>query len=362
VKNKPFIITKRDFLRVAGTGLGAGVAAGVMPFRPQPARAALSGTVNLVTWPNYAVQENLDSFSAKTGVKVNVIVGSSTGEFQAKMQIGSTGWDVLVANNLSVPVFKQLNLIQEIDTKRLPNFDIGSVGKRYMGPGLVEGKVCGIPKDWGTSGFVVNSEKAQAPTSWKEFFDLAMGPLSGRVIIPDEQLSAIGCALKYFGYPFGSVDAKQLADAEKLLMQVKPHLFAINTDYQPPMRNGDAWLAAAWSGDAMQLNRDNKKMVYGFGKEGNEIWGDYYMIPQDTQNPDAAYALLDFLLTPENNKKEIVFTGYASTDSRTDALLPKEILDNPIIYPPSTVPFEFNTSAAMIDAGRAEIYARFKAA
>src|SRR5262245_45155090 len=80
-----FMMNKREFLRVAGTGLGAGAIGAARPLRPKPAYAQLSGTVNLVTWPNYAVQENLDNFAAKTGVKVNVIVGGSTGEFQAKM-------------------------------------------------------------------------------------------------------------------------------------------------------------------------------------------------------------------------------------------------------------------------------------
>lgn len=357
-------LTKRDLLRSAGLLAGVGAVSSVMPglFVSSAKAAELSGEVNLVTWPNYAVQENLDAFKAKTSVIVNIIVGGSTGEFQSKLQIGSTGWDVLVANNLSVPVFKELGLIKEIDLTRLPKFHMASVSQRFMAPGLVDGKVYGIPKDWGTSGFVVNTEKASLPKSWKEFFDMAMGPLSGRVIIPDDQLAAIGIALKYFGHAFSSVDEKELAQAEELLIKVKPHLFAINTDYQPSMRNGDAWMAAAWSGDAMQLNRDNPKMIYGFGDEGNEVWGDYYMIPEDSQNLDAAYALLDFFLTPEINVKEILHTGYASTDSRTDALLPRKILDNPIVYPPAATPLEFNTSAAMISAQRAEIYASFKAA
>jgi spermidine/putrescine transport system substrate-binding protein len=57
--------------------------------------------------------------------------------------------------------------------------------------------------------------------------------------VHDYQLTTIGAALNYHGYSFNSVDEAELADAEKLLIDVKPHLFAITSDYQPAMRSGD---------------------------------------------------------------------------------------------------------------------------
>ena len=40
--------------------------------RPRKAFAeGLSGTVNFTTWPNYFAQENLDNFTANTGVRIN---------------------------------------------------------------------------------------------------------------------------------------------------------------------------------------------------------------------------------------------------------------------------------------------------
>ena len=58
-----------------------------------------------------------------------------------------------------------------------------------------------------------------------------------------------------------------------------------------------------------------------------------YAIPKGAPNRDAAYALIDYLLTPEINAKEVQAHGYPSTDSRTNKLLPKEMLENPILYP-----------------------------
>ena len=201
-------------------------------------------------------------------------------------------------------------------------------------------------------------------TTWKEFWDRTRDDLSGRVMVHDYQLTTIGNALKYFGYSFNSIDPKELAEAEKLLIEAKPHLFAINSDYQPSMRNGDAWVSVCWTGDATQLNRDMPEMHYVLGKEGGEIWTDFYAIPKDAPHTDAAYAFINFMLDPAVNAKEVQAHGYPSTDSKTNALVPKEMLENPILYPAAELlsPLEFGAAATLTDPLRAEIMARFKSA
>jgi spermidine/putrescine transport system substrate-binding protein len=155
-----------------------------------------------------------------------------------------------------------------------------------------------------------------------------------------------------------------LAEAEKLLLEAKPHLFAINSDYQPSMRNGDAWMSVCWTGDATQLHRDLPEMQYVIGKEGGEIWTDYYAVPKGAPNREAAYALIDWLLTPEINAKEVQAHGYPSTDARTNKLVPKEMLENPILYPDDSLltNLEFGAAATLTNPLRAEIMARFKSA
>jgi len=182
--------------------------------------------------------------------------------------------------------------------------------------------------------------------------------------VHDYQLTTIGNALKYFGYSFNSVDEKELADAEKLLIDAKPHLFAISSDYQPAMRNGDAWMSMCWTGDGKQLNVDLPKIAYVLGTEGGEIWSDFYAIPKGAPHLDAAYALIDFLLTPEVNAREALAHGYPVADSRVNALLPADLLKDPILYPAADLlsALEFGAAATLTDPNRAELMARFKSA
>ena len=58
-----------------------------------------------------------------------------------------------------------------------------------------------------------------------------------------------------------------------------------------------------WTNDGAQLNRDMPEIAYVLGKEGGEIWTDFYAIP-DAPNKPAGYALLNYLMNPQIAVKE----------------------------------------------------------
>lgn len=361
-------ISRRHFLGVTGLGLATSVLAGAMPGLVSGARAqgAIGDRVIIATWPNYHDPADFEAFKAATGCSVGMNVFGSNEEMLAKLQAGGTGWDIVVATNYTISTYVGEGIIEEIDLSRLPNYDKTATDPRFAGPGIIDGKTYAIPRNVGTTGFCLNTADfdGNTPTTWKEFWDLTKGELSGRSIVHDYQLTAIGNALKYFGYSFNSVDAKELEDAEKLLIEAKPHLFAITSDYQPSMRSGDATMSMCWTGDATQLHRDIPEIIYILGKEGGEIWSDFFTIPTSAPHKDAAYALIDFLLEPNMAAKEAQFHGYATGDARVDALLPTEMRESEILYPAAELlnALEFGAAVTMTNPQRAEILARFKSA
>ncbi|RJX82966.1 PotD/PotF family extracellular solute-binding protein [Pseudomonas sp. LS-2] len=366
-------ITRRDFLGRTGLGIAAAVVATNMPgllagsssASALGAEKSIGDRLGLATWPNYHSQENLDNFAKTTGARVSMSVFGSNEEMLAKLQAGGSGWDVLVPTNYTISTYVKLGLIEPLDLARIPNFDPTAFQEKFMAQGTVDGKVYAVPKNWGTTGMAYDGAKLKAkPTSWKEFWAIAKDQADGRTMVHDYQLTAIGNALKSFGYSFNSLDPKELADAEKLLIEVKPHLFAINSDIQPSMRSGDAILAMSWTGDASQLHRDIPSMVYALGKEGGELWSDFFAIPKSAEHKDAAYAFINYLLDPQHNKLEVLSHGYPSGDKRVDALLPAAMLNDPIMYPAAEQlsPLEFGAAATLTSPWRAELMARFKSA
>jgi spermidine/putrescine transport system substrate-binding protein len=106
------------------------------------------------------------------------------------------------------------------------------------------------------------------------------------------------------------------------------------------------------------------EIAYILGKDGGELWCDFYAIPKSAPNKAAGYALLDFLMSPANAVKEHIANGAPTTDSRVMPLLPKADTANKIIYPDeaSLTALEFGAAATLTDPGRAEVMARFKSA
>lgn len=362
-------VSRRHFLGVTGLGAATAVLGAAMPgLRPKRAWAQgdIGNRVVLATWPNYHDPENFEMFTDQTGAFTQVNVFGSNEEMLAKLQAGGSGWDVFVPTNYTITTYVSEDLIEPLDVSKLSNYDAAAFDPRFADAGTVDGVLYAVPKNWGTTGFAVNTahDGGTALDTWKAFFDRTMDDFSGRTMVHDYQLTTIGNALKYFGYSFNSVDPAELADAERLLIEVKPHLFAISSDYQPAMRSGDAWLTMCWTGDGKQLNTDMPEIAFVLGREGGEIWSDYYAIPKGAPHRDAAYALIDFMLDPEVNAREVLAHGYPVADSRTNALLPAEILEDPILYPAQELldALEFGAAATLTDPNRAELLARFKSA
>lgn len=361
-------ISRRQFLGVTGLGTAMAVLATALPSlwpRKSHAFGELGDRLVFSTWPNYHNQVNLDEFSKMTGVHIQVNAFGSNEEMLAKLQAGATGWDVFVPTNYTISNYVELGLIQEMDLSRLPNYDASANDPRFAGAATVNGKLYCVPKNWGTTGFIVNTKKIKSdPKSWKDFFDVTMGAGSGHTIVHDYQLTTIGAALCALGYSFNSIDSKELAAAEALLIKSKPHLFAITSDYQPGMRSGDAWMSICWNGDATQLKKDLPEMDYVIGTDGGEIWTDFYAIPKDAPHLDAAYAFINFMQDPYVQAREASVHGYAPTDSRAIALQPDSLSSDPILHPAAELMngLEFGAAQTLTDPIRAELMARFKSA
>lgn len=358
-------VTRRHFLGVTGLGLAAAMLGGTPTFPGRASAADLGRRVSLATWPNYHDPASFEAFTAATGVEVEVKAYGSNEDMYAAVRSGAFLCDLCVPTNYAIPNYVARDLLEEIDLGRVRNFGASAVDGRFAAAGTVAGRTYALPKNWGTTGMAINTGRIASPVvRWKDFFDLAQTEASGRTIIHDYQLTAVGNALVALGYAFNSVDPQELEKAGELLLRAKPHLYAIDSDYQAPMRSEDAWLSMCWTNDAAQLHRDLPEIEYVIGADGGELWCDFYAIPVGAPHKEAAYALLDFLLDPAVAMREHIANGAPTTDSRVLALLPEEVTSNRIIYPEAAAltPLEFGVAVTMFDAGRNDVMARFRGA
>ena len=353
-------LSRRSAIKV----IAAGAALVAAPFvHTRTSRAA--GKVTLATWPNYQNMDNIAAFTELTGIDVAVATFGSNEEMMAKMQAGDSGFDVVVPSNYAIEPYVRLGLIQAMDVSKLSNFDASAIDPRFVEVATIDKKLYAVHKNWGTTGFVYNTSRVtENPRTLKEFFELASGKYSGSSMVLDHQLSTVGSALVSLGHSFNAVDPESLKQVEELLVNLKPHLFSITSSPQPAIRSEDAVLALCWNFDASQMTKDMKNIKYVVAEDGGEVWSDFYAVVKESQNPEGAHALINFLIEPNNNVKEFAVTNAPIADSRVMKLLPKEILQDPTLYPAPELmaKLEFGSADAFSSPARNEILARFKAA
>lgn len=357
-------VTRRHFLAVTGLGMAALVIGGSRRTSVATSEGSpLGKKVSLATWPNYHDPKTFEDFTARYGVEVDVsIIGSNEGTLLA-LERGRV-WDIIVPTQYAIAPYVKRDMLEPLELRRLPNFDLAAHADRFLKPGVRAGAIFAVPKNAGTTGIAYNSRQLKPVETWRDFFDVAMTKATGRTIVHDYQLTAIGGALVALGHDFNSLEPAELQRAEDLLMRVRPHLLAVDSDYQPAMRTGEAWMTMCWSNDASQMHRDVPEIAYAIATDGGEIWTDYYAIPAKAHNKPGAHALINHLLAPEIAAREHIVHGGTVTDSRVRALLPEEILADEIIYPDEAklTPLEFGLALVMTDPTRAEIMNRFRAA
>lgn len=323
----------------------------------------LGDTLNIATWPNYDDPETIKKFTAETGVNVNISVFGSTEEMEALLRAGNSGFDIVVPTHYAVPGWIADGLIEPLDYAKLGNPDLSAWNPLFIDKSFDPGNRYTIPKNWGTTGIIYAPAAGEPVTSWSEFFKRAKTDLDGRVVIVDHQISTIGSAAVAMGYDLNTTDPDELAKIEAMLVDLKPYLWAITSDVQPALRDGDSWASMAWTGDGVQVERDNPDFTYVIPDDGGELWVDNWTVAAEAPNRDAAYAFLKFMLRPENSAEYTAFILFPSADPAVLPFLPDEIANNKVIYPDQEAISRMTLSSA--DAynseARAEMWARVKA-
>jgi spermidine/putrescine transport system substrate-binding protein len=194
-----------------------------------------------------------------------------------------------------------------------------------------------VIKDWGTTGFMYRTDVVkEEPGSWADFWRLA-AKYSGRVTVLDSPGEVIGAALKMRGHSYNASQPDPLAGARDDLVDLKPHLFAFETNYKPLLASGEICLALGWNGDAAALIAQGVPIRYVVPQEGSQIWEDDWAMASGAPDPDLAHEFLNFTQRPEVAAQEARHTRYATGNRSARELLDDAMRNDSSTYPPPEV-------------------------
>jgi spermidine/putrescine transport system substrate-binding protein len=303
------------------------------------------GALYMYNWSDYVDPTNIETF--KSTFKVSDFTYdtyASNEELVTKLQGGASGlWDIGAPTAEFVPALAKGGYIQQLDFSKLPNaafidpqfqnfFKAGTENAQYNSYHL--------PKDWGTTGIALRRKDVTEPVStWKEFFAVAP-KYSGKIVVVNSMGDVFTAPLKSLGYSVNTVDKDELEQARQLLLGLAPHVLTLDSDtYQLKLGSEEAVLGLVWTGGIDDLRKDPKTAdtEYIIPKDGTLFWMDTWVMFTQPPHPNAAYAFLNFIHDPEVQAKETITNAYATPNTETIKLLPKEVLDDTTIFVPSAV-------------------------
>ncbi|MBF8289222.1 MAG: hypothetical protein HW391_190 [Chloroflexi bacterium] len=349
-------LSRRSFMAAAGlTGTAAWLAACGGGATQAPSAAATSGPTAAPTgtalaggetefymynWSGYIAETNIEEFKKRFSL-ANFVYDTyaNNEELIAKLQGGASGYDIAAPTAEYVPGMVEEGFLQKLDLSRIPN--VKYINDTYKNLWWDPTNEYQVPKDYGTTGILYRGKLVSTPpTSWAQFYEMAKGEASGKTVMVDSMGDVFVFPLKLLGYSLNSVDDNELNEARDILLDVAPHLLALDSDtYQDKMASEEASLVLGWTGPLLDLraNPDTADSAYSVPSEGTLFWMDTWVMMAEAPHPNLSYEWLNFIHEPEIQGAETNYNGYATCSDEAKKYVDQALLDDPSIFPPADV-------------------------
>lgn len=240
-----------------------------------------------------------DPFTKATGITVKTVQEARSGpRIKAQVAAGKTEWDLVFIFDQET---KQLGdcCLSKIDYKKLSPSAQKTV--ESMSPDAVRDngvalQVIGVVMAW-------NDKKypAAKPQSWADFWDVKKFP--GKRCLPGWSRFVYEAALMADGVPIDKLYPIDADRALKKIAEIKPHVTKWwQTSAQAPqlLLDGEADMCMAYVGriSDLMLNEPDSGMNLTWNQ--GFTYYDFFSIPKNNPNPDAALQLLSWRLDANN--------------------------------------------------------------
>jgi len=290
--------------------------------------------LNLYAWAGYIPDEVIQQFEKETHIKVNFSTYENNEVMYAKLRASkNAGYDIIIPYSSFADRMRRQHLLEPLDKKQLPN--LKHLNPTFLHPAYDPDLTYNVPFVWGVTGIFVNKAYQPKIDSWSQLWSPRY---KNQLLLLDDIRDVFAMGLLSLGYSVNDNNPAHLKAAFEKLKALMPNVRVFSSDAVISILiDEDATIGMAWNGDGFKASRENPQVQFIFPKEGFLIWVENLAIPKHAPHPVAAHAFINFLLRPDIAKKVALYSGYPTANLAGQQLLPPDIRNNPIAYPPDTI-------------------------
>lgn len=260
---------------------------------------ATEGEVRTFTYEDTIDPEILGPFEQEhPDLDVRTATFESLDEAAAKLTSGFSTDVIEVCLDEARPLLAD-NLIAEIDTAKLSNWDALATTFRDADGVTIDGKVMMVPVSAGPHGIIYSTDDfPDGVDSYAALFDPAY---AGRVALDGGWLTALADTALASGItdPMSMTD-EQVEEMKNKLISSAAQFRTIaqsDSDMANLFKSGEVILADGGRGTAEQINANGGAVTWVAPKEGSLSWICGLGVSADAVNVDASYALIDYYIS-----------------------------------------------------------------
>ncbi len=329
-----------------------------------------SGDVTISNWPLYIDKQTVPDFEKQTGVKVKYIEDvNDNQEFFGKVQPlladgKSGGRSMFVVTDWMAKKMYDLGYLQNLDKSGIPNVEDNLVSN-LQHPAFDPDRSFSVPWQSGMTGVIVRKDLAPDVKSICDLFD---PKYKGKVEMLTELRDTVPLVMKCQGVDLSGdvTEDDWLSAIDKIKGAADSGQIRRFTgnDYARDLTSGDAVAVIGWSGDAVQLQADNKNIEWRMPTEGCMLWSDNMVIPVGAPNPTASEAFMNYVYDPKNQAQIEDYVNYIPPVDGTKEVLLKqdpEVANNQLIIPDEKFTAKCDSSPVLAGAEEKKVTAAFDA-
>jgi spermidine/putrescine transport system substrate-binding protein len=286
-------------------------------------------TLNIYTWADYIKPDLVGRFEKEFDCRVVIDTFDSNESMYAKIKVGATGYDLLTPTSYMVSLMNSQNMLRPLDHRLLPN--LTHIDPEYLKTAPDGTMDHSVPYMIVYTGIAyLKSRVTGFVPSWSMF---DRQDLKGRITMLNDMRETIGAALKFLGYSLNSTNENELQEAKDVVLRWKKNIAKFeNEQYKTGVASGEFLLVQAYSGDILQVQKENPDVQFAIPEEGTTISVDDLAIPRAAKDVRLAHAFINFLHDPHVAAENITFLYYLSPNKDSYPLLSPELRNNPALF------------------------------